>query len=255
MKINHGESFVVPLSDLPTEAKAIDLIWLAPGTFLMGSPADEPGGDAEDGPQFEMTISQGFWLGRYAVTQAQWQVVMGNNPSHFQDQYPDGPVENVRWYQATAFCEQLTLRFREHLPAGYEFGLPTEAQWEYACRAGTQTLYHSGNSLADLARVAWYEENSAGYPHAVGKKEPNAWGLYDMHGNVAEWCSDSPSDYPDAAAVDWIGSGDGFVRNLRGGSWGTSIKSIAHHCACRIYVEPDVARPWIGFRLCLRPII
>jgi formylglycine-generating enzyme required for sulfatase activity len=129
----------------------------------MGSPADAPGGDAEDGPQFEMTISQGFWLGRYAVTQAHWQVGLGNNPSHFQDQYPDGPVAHVNWYQATAFCEQLTLRFREHLPAGYEFGLPTEAQWEYACHAGTQTLYHSGNSLADLARVAWYEENSAGY--------------------------------------------------------------------------------------------
>jgi formylglycine-generating enzyme required for sulfatase activity len=171
---------------------------------------------------------------------------------HFQLQGLNCPVENVSWYDALAFCDQLNQRLINQPPLGYRFSLPTEAQWEYACRAGTQTLYYSGDTEADLARVAWYASNSDQQTHPVGEKEPNAWGLYDMHGNVYEWCHDSPSDYPDISVVDWVGEGDGLVRVVRSGSWGTPNGDYQFRATSRGCVEPDSKRPWIGFRLCLR---
>ncbi len=128
-------------------------------------------------------------IGKYEVTQKEYQAVMGVNPSHFKGD-ENRPVENVSWYDAQAFCKKLTERERAagRLPAGYKYTLPTSKQWEIACRAGTTTKYCSGNTEADLSRVAWWKVNSGDKTHPVGTKEPNAWGIHDMHGNVREWC-------------------------------------------------------------------
>lgn len=133
-------------------------------------------------------------IGKYEVTQKEYQGVMGVNPSHFKGD-ENRPVENVSWYDAQAFCKKLTERERAagRLPASYEYRLPTSAQWEYACRAGTTTKYCSGDTEEDLSRVAWWDRNSNDKTHPVGKKEPNAWGIHDMHGNVQEWCLDKYS--------------------------------------------------------------
>jgi formylglycine-generating enzyme required for sulfatase activity len=227
VKIVLEQSFNLVLKRLSPANKKLMMQWIPPGKFLMGSPEDEPGRIHElfdQERQFEATISQGFWMGKYLITQAQWQAVMGN---------------------------KLNSHFIDALPKGYGFTLPTEMIWEYSCRSGTQTIFYSGNTLADLSRVAWHKENSLGHTHPVGEKEPNNWDLYDMHGNVIEWCYDSPSDYPHPAATDWIGKGDGFVRSVRNGSYGTPPPD-SFRCASRGWVQPDVKRPWFGFRLCLR---
>ncbi len=251
MKIITGQSFVLQLSDQPAAAIVMAMIWLPPGRFLMGSSPDEPNRIEEEEQQFEAVISQGFWLGKYLVTQAQWQEVMGYNPSHFQQISINCPVENIDWYEAMEYCRKLNELFADHLPLGYCFSLPTEMQWEYACRAGTRTIYNTGDTLADLDRAAWHNSNSSGHTHPVGEKDPNTWGLYDMHGNVAEWCLDSISNYPNGPATDWIGTGDGYVRSIRPGSWGTSREATNHRCACREAMPPHDKCPWFGFRLCL----
>ncbi len=253
--IKVGQPFSIPL-ELPFGAKELKTLWIPPGTFVMGSPEDEPGRDAEDEPQFEVTITNGFWLSQYPITQAQWGQVMHHNPSHFKEGGPNCPVENVTWHQAVSFCDQLAEHLAGYLPKGYLFSLPTEAQWEYACRAGTQTTYYTGNTLKDLSKIAWHKDNSLAHTHVVGEKEPNGWGLHDMLGNVFEWCYDSPSDYPASSARDWVGNGDGFLRNIRGGSWGTPPDDPCFRCASRCYVVPDEARSWFGFRACLSiPVI
>jgi len=252
MKINLEHSFSVPNLQLPADTKELIMSWISPGTFIMGSPTEEPGHAWEDALPFEATLRHGFWLGCYEVTQAQWQAIMHNNPSWFQVNSSNHPVENVSWHDALAFCNQLNRQLDNTRPAGYQFSLPTEMQWEYACRAGTQTLYHSGNSEADLLRVAWCAANSEGHPHSVGEKEPNAWGLYDLHGNVGEWCYDSPSDYPSSPVADWISSGNGYLRSLRGGAWGGACHPGNFGVSRFSCAEPETKRPWIGFRLCLR---
>jgi formylglycine-generating enzyme required for sulfatase activity len=252
MKTDLGHSFSVPDLQLPGRAKELIMLWIPPGTFMMGSPENEPGHAYEDALPFEAALSRGFWLGQYEVTQAQWQAVMHNNPSHFQSDGLNRPVETVSWHDALAFCNQLTQRLDNALRAGYRFSLPTQMQWEYACRAGTQTLYHSGDSDADLLRVAWCAENSDGQTHPVGDKEPNAWGLYDMHGNVGEWCYDAAEDYPEGQVTDWIGNGDGSCRSLRGAAWGSSCHPGNFGVSRSACAEPETKRAWIGFRLCLR---
>jgi len=251
MQIIIGHSFVLPLQRLPIEATALEMIWLLPGTFLMGSSPGEPDRFEEEERQFEATISRGFWLGKYSVTQAQWRLVMGYNPSHFQEISINCPVENVNWHETMGFCQRLNDLFADHLPVGYRFSLPTEAQWEYACRAGTRTIYNTGNTLADLNRAAWHKGNSSGHPHPVGEKEPNTWGLYDMHGNAAEWCVDPTSAYPDTPAIDWIGTADGYVRSIRSSTWNTTPEDTGHRCACRGAEIPSAKCPWFGFRVCL----
>jgi len=169
-------------------------IWIPPGRFKMGSPPGEKKRYKNE-TQVDTTIAHGFWLGRYEVTQAQWQEVIGSSP-WFWGRGSDYPATYVSWDDATRFCESLTEREQKsgRLPAGWEYTLPTEAQWEYACRAGSSTAYCFGDDESQLGRYAWYDDNTSKanerYAHRVGQKEPNAWGLYDMHGNVLEWCRD-----------------------------------------------------------------
>jgi formylglycine-generating enzyme required for sulfatase activity len=190
--------------------------WCPPGSFLMGSPQDEEGHRDRE-KQVQVTLSQGFWMGQTQVTQAQWQAVMGNNPSYFKGE--SGPVERVSWYDAQEFISKLNASLV--LPDGMQMALPTEAQWEYACRAG-ETGPYSGDTLDE---VAWYDENSGEQTHPVGEKKPNAWGLHDMQGNVWEWCSDWYTSYL-AGGVDPKGPASGSVRVVRGGGWGV----VAYYC-------------------------
>ena len=188
------------------------------GEFMMGSPADDPDSSSNETPQHRVQITKPFYLGAYEVTQEQYEKVMGKNPSNFKG--PANPVEQVSWEDATEFCRKLS-----EMDDKNAYRLPTEAEWEYACRAGTSTRYNCGDEL-DLA-CAWFEDNSDDKTHPVGEKRPNGWGLYDMHGNVWEWCSDwHGSDYyRHSPAADPTGPSTGSGRMLRGGSWRLSPRS------------------------------
>ena len=163
-----------------------------------------------------MRITKPFYLGKYLVTQEQWEAVMGNNPSHFKG--PKNPVEQVSWDDCQQFLEQAQ---REGRPRGGKFQLPTEAQWEYACRAGSTTRYCFGDDESELGEYAWYDANSGSKTHPVGEKKPNAWGLYDMHGNVWEWCQDwyDGGYYANSPTDDPTGPATGSDRVFRGGGW------------------------------------
>jgi len=201
------------------------------GTFIMGWLDDGILRAPAEQPLTEVTISHDFHLGKFEVTQAQWQAVMGSNPSKFQGD--DLPVDRITWGDAHAFCLKLTEQEQNagRLPEGYAYTLPTEAQWEYACRAGTTTRFYYGDDpdFEQLEQYAWYAGNSDSKTHAVGEKLPNQWGLYDMHGNVWEWCSDYFVDYPGGSLTDPEGEDEiGVFRSLRGCSWGepgTHIRS------------------------------
>ncbi len=232
---NPGDARAVTLDD----GVVLELVWIPPGTFTMGSETAENRGETDEMPPHQVTISKGFWMGKYEVTQEQYLAVMGNDPSHFAG--ATNPVDNVSWEMATAFCEQATVM------TGVTVRLPTEAEWEYACRAGTTTSYHNGDSEIDLRRVGWYKENSGGKMHAVGEKLPNAWGLYDVHGNVWEWCADWYGPYPDEPVTDPTGPVSGKQKVLRGGSRYYS----PHYCraANRIHNHLSFRHDGSGFRV------
>ena len=194
----------------------LELLWVAPGTFLMGSPADEPERNKAEGPQVRVTLTQGFWLGKTEVTQAQYEAVMGVNPSTFKSAGPEAPVEHVSWSDAMTFCRRLTERERAagRLPEGFAFTLPTEAQWEYACRAGSTGAYPG-----EPDAMGWFESNSGGTTHPVARKRPNGWGFHDLAGNVLEWCYDWYGPYARDPVVDPEGPARGYYRIARGGSW------------------------------------
>ena len=242
-------------ADVPTIAKDTDenrsitdlglkLIWIGPGSFAMGNAQV---GEGDEKPVTEVSISRGFWLGRTEVTQAQWRAIMGKNPARFQGD--ELPVEAVSWHEAMEFCRKLTQRESAvgRLPSGYAYTLPTEAQWEYACRAGT-----AGNHAGDPERMAWYAANSGGTTKPVGQKEPNAWGLHDMHGNVWEWCLDWYGSYPGGSVTNPKGAASGIYRVMRGGSWNNS----ADYCrsSLRLRDEPVYRRNYLGLRVALSVI-
>jgi formylglycine-generating enzyme required for sulfatase activity len=199
-----------------------------------------------------VTISQGFWLGRTPVTQREYKAVMGTNPSEFKADGEDAPVECVSWEQAMEFCRRITQQERnqQRLPPGYVYTLPTESQWEYACRAGSTTIFYNGDQESDLAKAAWYKGNAGGTTHPVGQREPNAWGLYDMLGNLWQWCYDWYGPYPAGDVVDPAGPATGTKRTNRGGSW----DNFPGRCCCAAR-SPDapgmLGNTALGFRLAL----
>jgi len=257
----------------------IEIVWINPGTFTMGSSDDSQ--DYGASPPHQVTISKGFWMGKYEVTQELYQAVTGVNPSYFHggsgrepavgEVQGRRPVERITWYDAVEFCNKLSAMegltsvytITGRSPAtGYPitsatvtvnwsasgYRLPTEAEWEYACRAGTTTAYNTGNTISD--NTGWYLSNSNSRTHEVGKKPANAWGLYDMHGNVYEWCWDWYGTYASGAQTDPVGAASGSVRVIRGGSWGSNGQNL--RSADRGSYYPSSGSYNVGFRL-LRP--
>jgi formylglycine-generating enzyme required for sulfatase activity len=205
-------------SGLQGRVGAITVRWVPAGHFTMGSPQSEVDRDSGEG-QHEVSISRGFFLAETECTQGQWKAVMGHNPSRFKGTHR--PVEQVSWQEAVDYCRKLTEKHRKDgaLPEGWEWRLPTEAEWEYAARAGTTGAQHGA-----LDAIAWHSGNSGGETHAVKGKQANAWGLYDMLGNVWEWCEDWYGDYPNEPVSNPKGSSSGHVRVDRGGSWSNDSK-------------------------------
>jgi formylglycine-generating enzyme required for sulfatase activity len=205
-----------------------------PGKFQMGSPRTEEGREVGEG-QHEVELTRGFWLGETPVTQGQWEAVMGSNPSKFKG--ADRPVEMVSWDD----CQVFLSRANGGSP-WLNVRLPTEAEWEYGCRAGS-----TGARYGDVESIAWFDDNSGGETHAVRGKSANAWGVYDMLGNVAEWCADWKGAYPSGRVVDPTGPATGAMRVYRGGSW----YHVARHAraAYRNACAPVQRVLNLGFRL------
>ncbi|HMG75001.1 MAG TPA: SUMF1/EgtB/PvdO family nonheme iron enzyme [Pyrinomonadaceae bacterium] len=214
----------------------MELVYVPSGSFMMGS----TNGEVYEKPVHRVTISGDFYMGKYEVTQAQWQAVMGNNPSNFKGCGGNCPVEQVSWEDAQSFINKVN-----EGDDGFRYRLPTEAEWEYACRAGT-----TGDYAGNLSEMGWYSENSGDRTHGAGQKQGNAWGLADMHGNVWEWCQDwyhktyggAPSD-----GSAWLSGGEQQGRVLRGGAW--YYDATASRSAFRIGAAPDARRNDLGFRV------
>lgn len=244
--------------------------WIRAGTFHMGSAPDEAGRRDNEGPRHQVTLTRGYWLFDTPCTQALWQAVMDDNPSHFTS--PDRPVESVSWQRAGEFMDKINQLIPE-----LKLALPTEAQWEYACRTGSDAATYAGpmeilgiNHAPVLGPIAWYGGNSgvefelhngydsSGWPekqypdgqvgtHPVGKKAPNPLGLYDMLGNVWEWCRDGKRKYGEAAVSDPVGSvGPGAKRTIRGGSWNSGARNV--RMAARCWGKPGDGNVSLGFR-------
>ena len=220
----------------------MEFVLIPPGEFKMGSPSGEEDLYSYEGPVHTVTIRKAYYLGKYEVTQAQWREVMGNNPSYFKGD--DLPVERVSWNDAQEFVKKLN-----EMEGTDKYRLPSEAEWEYAARAGTTSRYSFGNDESDLSEYAWYDDNSGGKSHPVGQKKPNSWKLYEMHGNVWEWVQDWWYSNYDGAPT------DGSAREsrgssycvLRGGSWLTSAGYS--RSAIRNYHSPGDRHAYLGFRL------
>ena len=283
--------------DVLLDGKArLPMCWIPSGSFTMGSPASEVGRKADESPQMLVFLTKGYWLGRTEVTIGQWKAVMGRNVrqqavklltdstlydfngkkstirafmgfgpndtdkilSHEND---ETPMYFVSWYEAMDFCKRLTKQERaaHRLPAGYEYTLPTEAQWEYACRGG-----NTGPTYAATDSVAWYGANSfKGYtgkgqgtpnagPHNAGSKPGNKWGMQDMLGNLWEWCSDWYGPYPGGRVTDPIGPGTGGFKVNRGGSFGSGVYD--ERSAARAQNPPNEESAWRGFRVALAAV-
>ena len=212
-----------------------ELVWIAPGSFRMGSPATEPGRQPDE-TLHAVRLSKGFWMGRTEVTQRQWTGVMGTNPSHFSSCGPTCPVENVSWNDIQTFLARLNAK------EGGGFRLPSEAEWEYACRAGSMTAYSGANELT--RRLANFDGRRT---VPVGSFPPNAWGLFDMHGNVWEWCADWYGPYGRGESRDPTGAPSGEKKVIRGGSFYFGADSC--RCALR-YTHRPVDRGFsLGFRV------
>ena len=246
-------SFSDDLEYLDLGKSRLALVKIRPGKFLMGTDevirADDywkpcstcPPRNEDEGPVHQVTISEGFWLGQYPVTQRQWQEVMGNNPSNVSDLEPDAPVNQVSWEDTQNFIAKVNALQRQWM-----IRLPTEAEWEYAARAGTST-----ETYGPLDDVAWYKGNNTGRTHPVGKRLPNAFGVYDMLGNVWQWCDDWFGLYTTSPSVDPKGPPDGDRRVTRGGCF--YCDAIHERAARRNRDLPTHRSRSIGFRIVAIP--
>ena len=220
----------------------MEFVYIMPGSFMMGSPSGESGRD-EDERQHRVTLTNGFYMQSTEVTQGQWERVMGRNPSSFTECGADCPVEEVSWHDVQEFIEKLS-----EMEENNKYRLPTEAEWEYAARAGSITRFFFGNAYGRLGQYAWYSSNSGEKTHSVAQKKPNAWGLYDIHGNVRELCHDRYGDYPSGSVIDPTGSLSSSYSAHRGGSWYRG----ARHCRSadrNMWYSRDNTSSHVGFRL------
>lgn len=246
-----------PSGSLYTNSVGMKFALIPAGSFLMGSPEEEPGRTADEGPRHHVTLTRPFYLGVTEVTQGQWRAVMDDNPSFFRGH--DLPVENVSWDECQEFIRRLNEREKTN-----RYRLPSEAEWEYACRAGSdrrfsfgedvgpavnrdKLRYYFGDEGDELGAYAWYGNVSGNVTHPVALKKPNAWGLYDMHGNVAEWCKDWYGPYPAADQTDPQGSAQGTFRVLRGGDYGFGTWSV--RSARRDHQPPESRSAQWGLRV------
>jgi formylglycine-generating enzyme required for sulfatase activity len=233
---------MVNRSEVIMNSTGMEFVPLPTGAFVMGGDQKAEQADENETPRHKVIFETPVALGKFTVTQAQWQAIMGGNPSRFIG--PDHPVEMVSHGDAGHFITHLNQKENTT-----RYSLPTEAQWEYAARAGSQSTYCYGSDRSRLVEFAWYAKNSAGATHPVGRLSSNDWGLYDMHGNVHEWCADwFDRDYYTAApAADPAGPDSGLTRALRGGDWGS--EDWYCRCAIRSLSSPDRRSPRVGFRL------
>ena len=235
-----------------TNSIGIKFVLVSAGTFTMGSLPHEPG-RGDDERQHRVTLTKPFYMAVTEVTQGQWRRIMGNSPSHFRDCGSDCPVEFVSWNDCQQFVQRLNRR-----EGGKTYRLPTESEWEYACRAGSKTAFANGGITetscghdANLDLLGWYCGNSGKEPHPVGQRKPNAFGLFDMHGNVWEWCQDWYGPYPSGDASDPTGPLSGSYRVLRGGGWHEDVEGC--RSAIRVGRPPGSRAGTLGFRLAKTP--
>ncbi len=235
---------------LPGEFRSsigMDFVLIPPGEFLMGSTDSYGTSRSGEERQHQVRLTKPFYLGAYEVTQGEYEQVMGDNPSQFKgDRHL--PVESVSWEEAMEFCRRLSA-LSEGQSAGWLYRLPTEAEWEYACRAGTTAIYSFSDSATSLGDYAWYSGNSIRKTHPVGQKKPDVWGLYDMHGNVSEWCTDwwDADNYASSSVNDSVGLDAGSARVYRGGSWSSTARGC--RSAHRGGALPAYRGDDLGFRL------
>ena len=244
------EYFIISSNTSHTNSLGMTFILLPAGTFTMGSPKDEPGRDGDE-TQHQVTLTQPFYMQQTEVTQAQWEAVMGSNPSYYNG-CPTCPVETVSWSDAQEFITKMNVRGEG------TYSLPTEAQWEYAARAGSTSAFYNGGITdlwcgydPNLDAIGWYCYNADLYSQPVAGKAPNAWGLYDMSGNVYEWCQDWLGNYGSSVETDPTGPSSGSDRVVRGGSW---LNASARDCrSADRNGRPDNTLSRIGFRLTRQP--
>ena len=225
-----------------SSSTSMEFVLIPPGEFDMGSSSEEQDRSDSESPVHKVTIKNPFYMGRSSVTQRQWKKIMGNNPSHFKGE--DQPVEMVSWNEVQEFVKKLNTAENTD-----KYRLPSEAEWEYACRAGTQTRYSFGDDESKLNEYAWYAKNSGSKTHSISRKKPNPWGLYDMHGNIWEWVQDKWHENYNGSPSDgsiWE-DGDSFDRVSRGGSWYCDAESC--RSSGRFRRDPDSLFSNLGFRL------
>lgn len=253
MRLGKSESAELRADQGITNSLGMKLVPIANGKFQMGSLFREEGYQFAE-QRHEVTLTRDYYMGAFEVTQAQYSKLMGNNPSKFQGDTVNNvdssnhPVDQASWEDAVEFCKRLS-ELPEEKAAGRVYRLPTEAEWEYACRAGSNAPFSFGG-LELYDDYGWFSSNCKGVSQAVGKKEPNAWGLYDMHGNVMEWCSDWAGDYPEGTVIDPTGPSEGFSRMIRGGAWLTPAM-LGRSGDRAFHFPPDTRSDYVGFRVAL----
>ena len=230
------------MTETTINSLGMELILIPSGSFRMGGDKKLEQAEDHETPRHIVKIGQPFFLGKYEVTQMQWSEIMNNNPSEFIGDLR--PVERVSWNDVKVFIQKLNTKEETN-----KYRMPTEAEWEYAARAGSESSYTFGNDTNILSQYAWFRKNSAGKTHPVGQLNPNAWGLYDMHGNVHEWCQDwfDRNYYSQSASNSPLGPSTGLAKALRGGDWGS--EDWYCRCASRSLSSLDRRSNRLGFRL------